>query len=64
MQSELLSWRACAAVLGLSRSTLEKLIRDENSGVPKPFKIGAKRFFAREDVIAFIARKRAEVGRH
>jgi predicted DNA-binding transcriptional regulator AlpA len=55
---QLLSFTDTCARLGFSRAKGERLIR--GGDFPRPFKIGAERFYRIEDVAAWIASKADE----
>lgn len=54
---EVISFADTCAALGISRKKGERLISSDKSDFPRPFKIGAERFFHAETVRAWIMTK-------
>lgn len=55
----LLDWPQFLAALRLSPTTAERAIRNPDSDIPRPFKIGRRRFVFRDDVVAYLKAKQA-----
>ena len=55
-------------LLGVSASTLERLLRDDRSGIPAPYRLGPaangrRRYWRRADIMGFLSRKASEAQR-
>ena len=57
--SDVIPFTAAIQMLGISRSTAERMIRDPRSDIPRPFKQRRRRYCRLADIEAYVARKAA-----
>lgn len=63
MTNDLVKFADGCAFLRISKAAAERHIRDASSDLPRPFRIGRKRWYRQEDLRAYIERKAAAARR-